>query len=128
MKLDQLLATSDYLSIHLSLNQETHHFLNSSHFKKMKKDAILINTSRGKIINQNHLLQAINSNDIGGAALDVTDPEPIGSDSPLLKMQKIFISPHLGSATQATRYKMASMAIDNLILYKTKNYCPNAIV
>ena len=128
MQLEKLLATSDYISIHLSLNSETNHFLNAKHFKKMKQDAILINTSRGKIINQDDLLQAIQRNEIGGAALDVTDPEPIDSSSPLLQMQNLFVSPHLGSATKATRYKMAAMAIDNLISYKIKNYCPNAII
>ena len=127
LNLNELLTTSDYISVHLPLNNETKYFLNYQHFKKMKSDAILINTSRGKIINQLDLEKAIINKTIGGAALDVTDPEPLPYSSKLLMMPNVFISPHLGSATKKTRYKMAKLAVSNLISFSTKGRAPNKI-
>ncbi len=125
--LERLLKDSDFVSIHLSLNSETKNFINMSHFSIMKKDAILINTSRGQIINQKDLENAIKDKMIGGAALDVTDPEPLPAESELLKMKNVFVSPHLGSATKKTRIDMAKLAIENLLKFNAGYQPPNEI-
>ncbi|MBI52175.1 MAG: D-glycerate dehydrogenase [Chloroflexi bacterium] len=127
VNLNKLLKNADFISVHLSLNEETKNFINMRHFTIMKKDAVLINTSRGKIINQIDLENAIKRKIIGGAALDVTDPEPLPATSELLKMQNVFISPHLGSATKKTRTDMAELAIKNLIEFNAGRIPPNAI-
>ena len=97
------------------------------HFTMMKNDAVLINTSRGQIINQSDLENALKKKIIGGAALNVTDPEPLPATSELLKMQNVFISPHLGSATKKTRFAMASLAIKNLIELNAGRKPPNMV-
>tara|TARA_Y100000748_G_C15469250_1_gene478204 strand:- start:488 stop:1438 length:951 start_codon:yes stop_codon:yes gene_type:complete len=125
--LENLLINADFISIHLSLNKETKQILNMDHFTMMKNDAVLINTSRGQIINQLDLENAIKRKIIGGAALDVTDPEPLPATSELLKMQNVFISPHLGSATKKTRLAMASLAIKNLIELNAGHKPPNMV-
>ncbi len=81
----------------------------------MKTSAILINTARGAMVNQSALYRALSNKRIAGAALDVTDPEPIPLNSPLLKLDNLIITPHIGSASYKTRTKMAQMAVDNLI-------------
>ena len=127
VNLENLLINADFISIHLSLNKETKKILNMDHFTMMKNDAVLINTSRGQIINQLDLENAIKRKIIGGAALDVTDPEPLPATSELLKMQNVFISPHLGSATKKTRLAMASLAIKNLIELNAGHKPPNMV-
>tara|TARA_B100001175_G_C19496126_1_gene635424 strand:- start:853 stop:1803 length:951 start_codon:yes stop_codon:yes gene_type:complete len=127
VNLENLLINADFISIHLSLNKETKKILNMDHFTMMKNDAVLINTSRGQIINQLDLENAIKRKIIGGAALDVTDPEPLPATSELLKMQNVFISPHLGSATKKTRLAMASLAIKNLIELNAGRKPPNMV-
>lgn len=114
-ELDTLLSESDFISLHTSLSPATEHLISDREFQLMKSSAILINTARGAIINQQALYQALITNQIAGAALDVTDPEPIPMDSPLLKLNNIIITPHIGSASYQTRAKMAQMAVDNLI-------------
>ena len=81
----------------------------------MKTSAILINTARGSIVDPQALYQALSTKKIAGAALDVTEPEPIPMDSPLLKLDNVIITPHIGSASYQTRAKMAKMAVNNLI-------------
>ena len=127
INLENLLKNADFISIHLSLIKETTKFLNMDHFTMMKNDAVLINTSRGQIINQSDLENALKKKIIGGAALDVTDPEPLPATSELLKMQNVFISPHLGSATKKTRLAMASLAIKNLIELNAGRKPPNMV-
>lgn len=113
--LDTLLKESDFVSLHTPLNAATVHFFNENLFSKMKKTAILINTSRGPVVDANALYQALKEHKIGGAALDVTDPEPLPMDSPLLTLDNILIMPHIASASHVTREKMAVMAAENLI-------------
>lgn len=112
---EQLLQESDFLTIHTPLTPETHQLFGDRQFQQMKRSAILINTARGSIVNQAALYRALSQGLIAGAALDVTDPEPIPMDSPLLTLQNLIILPHIGSASQQTREKMATMAIANLI-------------
>jgi glyoxylate reductase len=85
-------------------------------FKKMKKTAFLINTARGKIINEKDLIVALNKKIIAGAALDVFESEPIGKKNPLKKIQNVVLTPHIGSSTKETRAKMAEITVKNLNL------------
>jgi glyoxylate reductase len=112
---DRLLQESDFISIHTPLTSETHHLFGAAQFAQMKSSAILINTARGSIIDQTALYQALSTGQIAGAALDVTDPEPIPMESPLLSLENLIIIPHIGSASIQTRRKMAEIAIANLI-------------
>jgi glyoxylate reductase len=113
--LDDLLARSDFVSVHTPLTPETHHLMNRDRLSKMKPSAILINTSRGPVVDTEALVQALRDSTIGGAALDVTDPEPLPSDHPLVSMPNCIVVPHIASASAATRGKMAEIAARNLI-------------
>ena len=114
-ELATLLSESDFVTLHASLSVETYHLISDRAFELMKSSAILINTARGGIVDPSALERAIKNNQIAGAALDVTEPEPIPLDSSLLKLENVIITPHIGSASYQTRAKMAQMAVDNLI-------------
>ncbi|MBD2185456.1 D-glycerate dehydrogenase [Planktothrix sp. FACHB-1355] len=111
---DVLLAESDFITIHTSLSEDTYHLFSDAQFQRMKQNAILINTARGSIVDADALYRALTNGRISGAALDVTEPEPIPLDSPLLTLDNIIITPHIGSASRQTRDKMAMMAASNL--------------
>lgn len=113
---ESLLRNSDVLSIHVPHTQKTHHLMNLANFRKMKKSAFIINTSRGKIINESDLVKALKSKIIAGAALDVFEVEPIDKNHPLVKMQNVVLAPHIGSSSAQTRTKMAQITVQNLIL------------
>ncbi len=113
--LPTLLAESDFVSIHCPLNQSTRHLFGPDVFAAMKPSAILINTSRGPVIDQAALFTALTTGQIAAAGLDVTDPEPLPADHPLLSLPNCVILPHIGSASTATRLKMALMAAENLV-------------
>ena len=113
--LDTLLRESDFVSLHVPLTTDTHHLIDSSALAKMKRTAILINTARGPIVDPVALHVALRDGTIAAAALDVTEPEPIPSDSPLLTMDNIVLAPHMASATIWSRGKMAEMAAANLL-------------
>lgn len=113
--INRLLKESDFLSIHATLNKDSFHFFNEVNFRKMKKTAFLINTSRGQIIYERDLIKALKNKWISGAALDVYEKEPISFSNPLLRMQNVIILPHIGSATYQVRSKMARVAAENLI-------------
>ncbi len=112
---EDLLQASDFVTIHTSFSQDSYHLFDERQFALMKSSAILINTARGGIVNPEALYRALSSGKIAGAALDVTEPEPIPSDSPLLSLENLVIAPHIGSASRQTREKMAEIALDNLI-------------
>ncbi len=112
---EQLLRESDFITLHLALSSETYHLFGKQAFAQMKPSAILINTARGPIVEADALYHALKTGQIARAALDVTDPEPIPADSPLLSLPNILITPHIGSASQKTRTKMAMMAAENLV-------------
>lgn len=113
--LDTLLRESDFVSIHVDLNAGTRHLFNGATFAKMKPSAVLINSARGPIVDPQALYEALTSRTIRAAALDVTEPEPINMDSPLLSLPNCLIVPHIASASIATRGKMAEIAAKNLI-------------
>ncbi|WP_315785675.1 D-glycerate dehydrogenase [Fischerella sp. JS2] len=122
-----LLQASDFVTIHTPLSLETDHLFGEAQFALMKQSAILINTARGAIVDPNALYQALRTGEIAGAAIDVTEPEPIPTDSPLLSLDNLIITPHIGSASFQTREKMANMAIDNLIAGLKGERLPNCV-
>ena len=113
--MDTLLAQSDFITVHTNLTPETHHMIGSKQFEKMKRTAILVNTSRGPIVDNMALYDALRSGKIAYAALDVTEPEPIPGNHPLLSLDNVIVVPHIASASVAARTKMGMMAADNLI-------------
>ncbi|HEX9070067.1 MAG TPA: D-glycerate dehydrogenase, partial [Ktedonobacterales bacterium] len=115
LELDDLLAHADFVSIHTPLTPETHHLMNHERLSRMKKSAILINTARGPVIETGALVAALGDGTIAGAALDVTDPEPLPADHPLVGLPNCLVVPHIASASAATRGKMAEIAARNLL-------------
>jgi len=111
---DQVVAESDFLSVHVPLTPETQHLIDRQVFNRMKPTAILINTARGKVVDSEALLDALRDRTIAYAALDVTDPEPLSAQAPLVMLPNCLIVPHIASASVATRTKMAVMAAENL--------------
>ena len=112
---DTLLAESDFITVHTALTPETRNLFNAAVFKKMKPTAILINTSRGGTVDTEALYQALVNGEIAGAGLDVTVPEPLPLDHPLMNMPNCVILPHIASASYDTRAKMAVIAAENVI-------------
>lgn len=115
VSLPRLLAQSDYVSMHAPLTPATRHMIGAREFALMKPGAILINTARGPVVDQAALVAALRSGQLGGAGLDVTDPEPIARRDPLLRFDNVVITPHIGSASIATRARMAAIAVDNIL-------------
>ncbi len=111
-----LLAQSDFLSLHVPLTAETRHWLGRAELAAMKPGAMLVNTARGhRWWTRRRSSRRWSEGRLGGAALDVTEPEPLPLDSPLLKLPNVLLAPHIASASHATRGRMASMAVDNLL-------------
>jgi glyoxylate reductase len=115
MPLEQVLERSDFVSLHTPLTPETRGLIDAEALGRMKPTAYLVNTARGPVVETAALAGALYAGEIAGAALDVTDPEPLPGDHPLLGAPNLIVLPHLGSATHATREKMADMAVDNLL-------------
>lgn len=115
LPLVSLLQTSDFVSLHVPLTTETRHLINASTLKMMKKTAYLINAARGPIVDTMALYEALQSGQIAGAGLDVTDPEPLPAGHPLYSLPNCLIVPHIGSATWNTRRRMAELACENLL-------------
>ncbi|XP_077999312.1 glyoxylate reductase/hydroxypyruvate reductase-like [Glandiceps talaboti] len=115
VSLDSLLNQADFVIVCCALTPETQGLFDIATFSKMKKSAIFINTSRGGLVNQDDLLDALESGMIRAAGLDVTTPEPIPTDHPLLELENCVVLPHIGSATEQTRTEMAVLAANNLL-------------
>ena len=113
--LDELLARSDFVSLHTNLTPETRHLINARTLALMKTTAVLVNTSRGPVVDGQALADALRNGVIWGAGLDVTDPEPIPMDDPLLDAPNCLIVPHIASASPATRGRMAEIAARNVL-------------
>ena len=116
VNLDTLLAESDFVSVHTDLNEKTRGMFNAAAFRKMKPTAVFVNSARGPIVDQRDLATALREGVIFAAGLDVTDPEPPSVDDPLLQLPNVVISPHIASATVASRNGMAEIAAENLLL------------
>jgi glyoxylate reductase len=126
-ELEELLAGSDFISLHCPLTAETHHLIDADALAMMRPSAILINTARGPIVDQAALVTALQQGTIAGAALDVTDPEPPPPDDPLLSAPNLILVPHIGSATHATRERMADLAVENLLAALAGKPMPHAV-
>ena len=113
---EKLISQSDIISIHVPHTKQTNEMFNMKIFRKMKKTSFLINTSRGKVVNEKDLAVALKQKIIAGAGLDVFDTEPINKNHPFLKLENTVLAPHVGSSTKETRVKMAKITIENLIL------------
>ncbi len=113
--IDDLLARADFVSLHCPLTEETRGLIGEDALARMKNTAILINTARGPIVDTDALVAALHAGTIAGAGLDVTDPEPLPADHPLLRAPGAIVLPHIGSATAAARARMADRAVDNLL-------------
>ncbi len=125
--LNVLLHESDFVSLHTTLTQETYHLMDDARFKLMKPGGILINTARGPVVDPEALYRALSSGTIAYAALDVTEPEPIKQEDPLLTLDNIIITPHIASASFQTRTRMSTMAADNLIAGLKGERLPNCV-
>jgi lactate dehydrogenase-like 2-hydroxyacid dehydrogenase len=115
LPLEQLLPRSDFVTLHVNLSPVTRHLINEGTLAQMKRTAVLVNTSRGPVVDQTALAAALRDGVIWAASLDVTDPEPIPMDDALLGLDNCLIVPHIASASRATRGKMAAMAAANLL-------------
>ena len=113
--LSVLLAASDYVSIHCPLSDETAHLIDAAALAQMKPSALLINTSRGGVIDESALIQALQDGQIGGAALDVTDPEPPSADNPLLALENVIVTPHAAFYSVAATAELARKAAQNVV-------------
>ncbi len=125
--LDDLLAQADFVSLHVPLLPATRHLIGADQLARMKPTAVLINTSRGPVVDQSALYHALSSGEIFAAGLDVTEEEPIAADDPLLTLSNVVIAPHIGSATFATRREMAMIAADNLLAGLDGRLPPNCV-
>ncbi len=124
---ETLLKESDFISLHTPLTPDTRHLIDSEAFSKMKPNAVLVNTARGPVVDPQALYEVLKERRIFGAGLDVTEPEPLPLDSPLLTLDNIVITPHIASGSQATRAQMAWMAARNLIAGVQGELLPNCV-
>ena len=115
VSLDELLRESDFVSLHVALTPETHHLIGAREFGLMKDTAVLVNAARGPVVDTDALVRALKDGEIFAAGLDVTDPEPLPADHPLVTMPNCIVAPHIASATVTTRDAMARLAARNLI-------------
>ena len=125
--LSELLSRSDFVSLHMPLNEDTKGLIGAAEFAVMKPTAILVNTSRGQVVDQRALYKALKSGQIAYAAIDVCEVEPIPMDDSLLTLDNIIITPHMASASTATRTKMAMMAAANLVVGVRGEKLPNCV-
>jgi phosphoglycerate dehydrogenase-like enzyme len=126
--LSELLSRSDHVVVAVPLSEETHHLIGRAEFTTMKDSANLVNIARGPIVDTDALVEALRSGTIRCAGVDVTDPEPLPADHPLLALPNCTVVPHIGSATLRTRNAMAGLAADNLIAGILGEPLPHAVV
>lgn len=127
VSMDDLLARSDFLSLHVPLTPETRHLINAESLKRMKPNAVLVNTARGPVVDTTALYEALKAGRIFAAGLDVTDPEPLPADNPLYTLDNCLIVPHIASASFETRSRMAEMAAENLLAGLAGRTPPNCL-
>lgn len=126
-EIETLLRESDFVVAMLPLTEATYHYIGEKQFNEMKPTAFFINCSRGQVVDEIVLIEALKSGKIAGAGLDVFEIEPIEKDNPLLTMENVVTLPHIGSATAQTRFDMAMMAAENLVAGLTGKTPPNVV-
>jgi glyoxylate reductase len=126
-ELDEVFRESDFISIHVPLTERTRHLIGAEQFARMKPTAVLVNTARGPVVDQQALHHALASGEIAAAGLDVFETEPIAADDPLLALDNVVVVPHIGSASVATRTKMATMAADSIVAALRGETPPNLV-
>jgi glyoxylate reductase len=127
VELEQLLKESDFVSLHVFLSPQTRHLIGERELALMKPTAVLVNTTRGPVVDQRALYRALKEGRIAAAGLDVAEEEPIPLDDPLLTLDNVTITPHVGSASVATRGKMAAMAVENVLAALRGEQPPNCV-
>ncbi|MBI2980312.1 MAG: D-glycerate dehydrogenase [Chloroflexi bacterium] len=125
--LPELLSRSDFVSLHVPLTEDTRKLIGAAELAMMKPTAILVNTARGQVVDQKALYQALKSGKIAAAGIDVYEVEPVAADDPLLTLDNVVFAPHIGSASLATRTKMAVMAAENLVAGLQGKKLPNCV-
>ncbi len=115
VEMDELLRSADFISLHVNLTEETRHLIDDDALRAMKPTAVLVNTSRGPVVDASALEHALRDGEIFAAGLDVTDPEPLPAEHPLVALPNCIVVPHIASASRVTRGKMAAMAAANLL-------------
>ena len=128
LPVEEVLARADVVSLHVPLTDATRHLIDAAALARMKPGAILVNTARGPIVDQDALADALRRGHLGAAALDVTDPEPLPPDHPMLDAPNLIVLPHIGSATHTTRARMADLAVDNLLAALDGRPMPHPVV
>jgi phosphoglycerate dehydrogenase-like enzyme len=126
-ELDDLLGESDFVSLHCPLTENTRHLIDAAALARMKPSALLINTSRGPVVDADALVHALEHGGIAGAALDVTDPEPLPAEHALYRAPGCLVVPHIGSATHGTRRRMARLACENVLAALAGEPLPHAV-
>jgi glyoxylate reductase len=124
--LEYVYQQSDFITVHVPLLPDTHHLLNDHAFAMMKRNCIVVNASRGSVVDEKALVRALKSGKVAGAALDVFEKEP-QIEQELLDMQNVVLAPHIGSASFDTRFKMSSMTADNLLAVLRGERPPNLV-
>ena len=117
MDLDTLLSESDIVTLHVPLTPETEHMISARELAKMKSTAILINTARGKVVDEAALIEALREKKIAGAGLDVFEKEPLPADSPLLKMGNVVLTPHIAFLSEESLDECTYMSIENVEMF-----------
>jgi glyoxylate reductase len=125
--LEELLERSDFVTLHCPLTPETRGLIDGDALRRMKPTAYLVNTARGPVVDTHALARALNAGELAGAALDVTDPEPLAGDHPVLDAPNLLVVPHIASATHDTRGRMADMAVDNLLAALAGEPMPHSV-
>ena len=125
---DCLLKESDFVVVTCAFNEETKNLFNKDAFEKMKNDAVFVNTSRGGVVDQDSLYQALVSGSLGAAGIDVTVPEPLPTDSPLLGLTNCIVTPHIGSGTTDARIQMSVLTARNILAGLQGNKLPEQII
>jgi len=126
VEFEELLESSDFVSVHVPLTKETYHMFSEKEFRKMREDAIFVNTSRGKVVDERALVEALKNGEIGGAALDVFEFEPMVSEE-LKKMENVVLTPHIGTASERAEREMSRCAAENLIAALKGEVPPNVV-